>query len=117
MYSAAILDHFERPRNSGELAAPAVTVEETNPVCGDILRIFVLLENGRVSRMTFKAKGCVAAIAVGSVLTELAGGRTREEALRITPAEIAEAVGGLPPESGHAAELAIHALRSALAKA
>ena len=117
MYNATLLDHFQNPRNAGELPPPAVIVDLTNPVCGDILRLSLSVEAGRVSKVFFKAKGCVAAIASGSVLTELVRGKTLEEAARLSSADVAAALGGLPPESGHAAALAEEALKKALAEA
>ena len=117
MYNAAILDHFEKPRNAGELPPPAVTVEATNPVCGDILRLSLRTEAGRIRDIAFKAKGCVAAIAAGSAMTELVKGKSRQQAAGITADAVAQALQGLPPESGHAAELAVEALKMALAKA
>jgi nitrogen fixation NifU-like protein len=117
MYSAEILDHFERPRNAGELPAPAITVEVTNPVCGDMLRLSLLVEEGRIRQAAFKAKGCVPAIAAGSALTELVTGKAMGEAAQVSTETVAACLGGLPPEGGHAAELATEALRMALRKA
>lgn len=116
-YHPTLLDHFQNPRNAGELAEPAVSVEVTNPACGDILRLAVRVEQGRFQEVRFKARGCVAAIACGSVLTELLQGKTREEAEQVTAAEVAAGVGGLPPESGHASLLAEDALKAVLQKA
>jgi len=117
MFSATILDHFGKPRNARELPPPAVMVEATNPVCGDILRLWLLVEAGMIRDAGFKAKGCVAAIASGSVLTEMVKGKTVELASRLSADELAAALGGLPPESSHAADLAVETLRSALRKA
>jgi len=117
MFSQQVLDHFQNPRNAGELAPPATTVELTNPVCGDILRLSLRLENSAIAEARFKARGCVAAIACGSALTELVSGKPVNEARAITAARIAAQLGGLPPESGHAAVLACDALRAALAGA
>ena len=114
MYNPVLLDHFQNPRNAGELPPPAITVEVTNPVCGDILRLSVLVEEGRLRDARFKAKGCVASIACGSLLTELVIGKTLGEAGRVTAAEVAAGIGGLPPESGHASVLAEDAIRAAL---
>jgi len=114
MFNATILDHFERPRNAGELPPPALTVEVSNPVCGDILHLWVLLDAGCIREIRFKAKGCVAAIASGSMLTELILGKRLAEAQQLSANDIATALGGLPPESGHAAELAADALKNAL---
>jgi SUF system NifU family Fe-S assembly protein len=117
MFNATILDHFQNPRNAGELSPPAIVVEATNPVCGDILRLWLLVDQGRISDIRFKAKGCVASIASSSMLTVLVKGKTIEQAAAISSDTLAAELGGLPPESGHAAELAEEALRSALQKA
>jgi nitrogen fixation protein NifU and related proteins len=114
MFTPAMLDHFEKPRNVGELSPPALMAEATNPVCGDILRLWLLLEGGRVREARFKAQGCVAAIAAASLLTETIIGMQLEEAARISATQLSAALGGLPPESGHAADLAEQALRAAL---
>jgi len=114
MFNATILEHFERPRNAGELPPPALTVEASNPVCGDILHLWVLIDSGCIGKIRFKARGCVAAIASGSMLTELVAGKRLEEAQLLSASDIAAALGGLPPESGHAAELAADALKLAL---
>ncbi len=114
MYSPELLDHFENPRNVGELPPPATTVEVTNPVCGDVLRLSLLWNGDRVEAAAYQVRGCTAAIAAGSVLTELVIERTRKELASIRKQEIAEALGGLPPESGHAAALCLEAVRAAL---
>ena len=116
MFNPTVLDHFANPRNAGELEPPALMVEVTNPVCGDILRLWLLVDQDTVREIRFKAKGCVAAIASGSVLTELVKDKRVEEAVAVSPELISQSLGGLPPESGHAAELAADALRSALQK-
>ena len=114
MYSPVMMDHFQNPRNAGELPPPAFTVEVTNPACGDILRLSLRVEGDRVGDVRFKTRGCVAAIACGSLLTELLQGKSLEEAGWVTAAEIATGVGGLPPESSHAAILAEDALKAVL---
>lgn len=114
MYTAILLDHFRNPRNAGELPPPAVTVEVTNPVCGDILRLSLRVEEGRLREVRFKARGCVASIACSSLLTELIQGKSLDEAGRVSAAEITAGLGGLPSESGHAAVLAQDALQQAL---
>jgi nitrogen fixation NifU-like protein len=110
----AVLDHFQNPRNVGELPPPAVTVEVSNPACGDILRLSVLVNEGRIQDARFKVRGCVASIACGSLLTELVRGKTLEEADCISADEVISTIGGLPPESGHAGVLAEDALKAAL---
>jgi nitrogen fixation NifU-like protein len=110
MYSERLLDHFKNPRNVGELAAPAVQVEVMNPVCGDILRLSVLFNGGLVAEVRYKTRGCTASIAAGSALTEWMLGRGREELARITAGDVEQAVGGLIPESKHAAVLCVDAV-------
>jgi nitrogen fixation protein NifU and related proteins len=110
MYNQTILDHFKNPRNSGELPEASATVDVTNPVCGDVLRLAVRIEGGRISAARFKTQGCVAAIAACSALTEMMVGRRLDELAAITPQQIAEALGGLPPASFHGAQLAADAI-------
>lgn len=114
MYSAQLLDHFQNPRNVGELPPPAMTAEVSNPACGDILRLSVELQNGVVARACYKTRGCTASIAAGSALTELIIGRTPGDARAIEPRDIEQALGGLSAESKHAAVLAVEALRAVL---
>ena len=114
MYSEAFLDHFKNPRNVGELAPPAVTVEISNPACGDILRLSARIEGGRVVEVRYKVRGCTAAIASGSALTEWMLGKTRPELAALKPETIDEAVGGLIPESKHAAVLCVDGVRKLL---
>jgi len=114
MYSAQLLDHFQNPRNAGEVARPDASVEIENPVCGDVIRLDLRMEGGRIVEIRFKAKGCVPAIACGSALTELAAGKLLSEVRQITREALVDAVGGLPQASTHAAQLAIDALQSAL---
>jgi nitrogen fixation NifU-like protein len=116
MYSAQLLDHFQNPRNSGDLANPDATAEIENPVCGDVIRLSLKIQNDHVQDIRFKAKGCVPAIACGSALTELVRGRTVEEVRALNRDHLTTAVGGLPPASTHAAQLAFDALWSALAQ-
>jgi nitrogen fixation protein NifU and related proteins len=112
MYSARLLDHFQNPRNVGELAPPAVTVEVSNPVCGDILRLSVEFRDGRVAEARYKTRGCTASIAAGSALTELLSGKTAAEIATLRPSDVEDAVGGLSAESKHAALLAVDAARA-----
>jgi nitrogen fixation NifU-like protein len=110
--SAQLLDHFLNPRNVGELAPPAVTVQVENPVCGDILRLSARLEDGRIARAAYKTRGCTASIAAGSALTEWMLGKTATQLASLDPAHIDDALGGLPPESKHAAALCADAVRA-----
>ncbi|MDX1980623.1 MAG: iron-sulfur cluster assembly scaffold protein [Bryobacteraceae bacterium] len=114
MHSATLLDHFQNPRNVGELPAPAVTVEVMNPVCGDILRLSVRWEADRVAEVRYKTRGCTASIATGSALTEWMSGKTKGELRGVRAADIEDAVGGLGNESKHAAALALDALKELL---
>jgi nitrogen fixation NifU-like protein len=114
MYSSQLLDHFEHPRNPGEVADPDVTVQLENPACGDILKLSVKLTNDHISEIRFLAKGCVPAMACGSVLTELVKGRTVAAASQLRREELVQAVGGLPEASTHASHLAMDALAAAL---
>ncbi len=116
MYSSQLLDHFEHPRNSGELVDADAHVRIENPACGDILELAIRIDDGRIADIRFRAKGCVAAVACASAMTELAKGKPANDVLFISKEEIVAAVGGVPPASGHAAQLAIDALRAALAK-
>jgi nitrogen fixation NifU-like protein len=114
MYSELLLDHFKNPRNVGELTAPALIVEVSNPACGDILKLSARFDNGRVAAVAYKVRGCTASIASGSALTELLQGRTRGEIAAISTADIEAAVGGLAPESRHAAVLCRDAVKALL---
>ena len=114
MYSEAFLDHFRNPRNVGELAPPAVTVEISNPACGDILRLSARFEDGRVTEVRYKVRGCTASIASGSALTEWMLGKSRVELAALTAGQIESAVGGLIPESKHAAVLCLDGVKALL---
>ena len=114
MYSERLIDHFRNPRNVGELEEPAVTVEVSNPVCGDILRLSVRFERGQVAESRYKTKGCTAAIAAGSALTEWLAGKSKGDLRAFQPLVIEELVGGLQPESKHAAVLCASAIQSLL---
>jgi nitrogen fixation NifU-like protein len=116
MYSAQVLDHFQNPRNAGEIVNADATAEIENPACGDVLRLTLKASAGRIAQARFKAKGCVAAIACGSVLTELVMGKTLEEARNLRREDVSTAVGGLPQASTHAAQLALDVLSAALSR-
>lgn len=116
MYSPQLLDHFQRPRNAGELADADAYVRVENPACGDILELSAKFESGRIGAIRFRAKGCVPAMACGSLVTELANGRTVTEAKKISRAMIEKQIGGVPEASGHAAQLANDALHALLEK-
>jgi nitrogen fixation NifU-like protein len=116
VFSEVFLDHFKNPRNVGELAPPAVMVEISNPICGDILRLSALFQDGRIAEVRYKVRGCTATIASGSALTELMKGRTRQQLAGLKAAEIEAAVGGLIPESKHAAVLCVDGVKKLLAE-
>jgi nitrogen fixation protein NifU and related proteins len=116
MFNQLVLDHFGNPRNAGELPDATASAEVTNPVCGDVMRIAMQIESGKIAEARFKAQGCVAAIAAGSVLTELVRGKTPAEAKAITAREISEALGGLPPASFHAAQLCTDVVQALVRK-
>ena len=105
MYPPGLIEHFQNPRNVGDLGPPAITVEVANPACGDILRLSVRFENGRAAEVRYKVRGCTASIAAGSALTEWIAGKTRGELAAFDTALIDDAVGGLPAASKHAAVL------------
>jgi len=116
MYSAQLLDHFQNPRNAGDLADADVVAELENPVCGDVVRLGVKVESGRIAQIRFKAKGCVPSMACASAITELAAGKTVKEALALDRASLSAGVGYLPQASDHAAQVALDALAAALRK-
>lgn len=112
--SPELIEHFRNPRNVGELPPPAITVEVSNPICGDILRLSALIEAGQVAQTGFKVRGCTASIASGSALTELMAGRDKAGLAGITKQDVEAAVGGLSNESKHAAILCVDAVRALL---
>jgi nitrogen fixation NifU-like protein len=114
MYFPQLLDHFQNPRNPGQVADPDASVQLENPACGDILKLSMKVRNGHVAEIRFLAKGCVPAMACGSALTELVKGRSVEAAGKLRREELVQAVGGLPEASTHASHLAMDALAAAL---
>ncbi|MCY4584518.1 MAG: iron-sulfur cluster assembly scaffold protein [Bryobacterales bacterium] len=112
VYSEQLLDHFQNPRNVGELEEADLRVEVSNPICGDILRLTATLAGGRISEVAYRTRGCTASIAVASALTELLVGTSAPEALAIDRDVIEAAVGGLSNESKHAAVLAVDGVRA-----
>jgi nitrogen fixation NifU-like protein len=113
-YSEVFKDHIANPRNAGELPDANATGDETNPVCGDRMRLSLLIKEGRIEAVRFLAYGCPPTLVCGSALTELIDGRTVEEASCLTRKELLDAIGGLPSRKQHAAALAIETLRAAL---
>jgi nitrogen fixation NifU-like protein len=114
MYSPELLDHFEHPRNSGELVGATSCHRLENPACGDVLELAIKIVGDRVEDLRFRAKGCVPAMACASAVTELAKGKSIAEAVAVKREDVVRAVGSLPPASGHAAQLAIDVLQLVL---
>jgi NifU-like protein involved in Fe-S cluster formation len=110
-YSAIFKDHLENPRNAGEKPNANAIAEETNPVCGDRMRLSMRVDEGRIQGVGFLAYGCPPTLVCGSVLTEMIEGKTIEEAAGVTRKDILNALGGLPSRKQHAAALAIETLR------
>jgi nitrogen fixation NifU-like protein len=117
MHSARFLDHFQNPRNVGQLAPPAFEVEVSNPACGDILVLYALLEGGVFGEVRYQVRGCTASIAAGSALTELLAGKTPAAASAITREDIETALDGLRNESKHVTALAVDAVKALVAAA
>lgn len=113
-YSETFKDHLANPRHAGELPDADAVAEESNPVCGDRLRLSLRLRGEVIAEARFLAYGCAPTLACGSALTEIVEGMTRVQAARVTRQDITRAVGGLPARKGHAAALAIETLRAAL---
>lgn len=116
MFSDAVLAHFRNPHNAGDLSDANCVVEVTNPVCGDILRLAVRVDDGAFSAARFRTQGCVAAIASSSVLTDILTGKSLAQAREITADQISAALGGLPPATFHAAHLCADAVEAILLK-
>ncbi len=116
MYNEILLNHFKNPRKVGELPPPALTVEVSNPACGDILRLSVQFDSGTVAAVRYKVRGCTASIAAGSALTEWMQGKTTAQLAELRPDVIDAAVGGLIPESKHAAVLCLDGVKAILRK-
>ncbi|NLK08044.1 MAG: Fe-S cluster assembly scaffold protein NifU [Firmicutes bacterium] len=114
MYSEKVMEHFTNPRNVGEIYDADGVGTEGNPVCGDIMKLWIKVEDDRVVDARFKTFGCGAAIATSSMITELVIGKTIDEALAISNRTVAEALDGLPPLKMHCSNLAASALRRAI---
>jgi nitrogen fixation NifU-like protein len=114
MYSPQVLDHFEHPRNAGTVADADASARIENPACGDVMELTLNVQEGRIAEIRFRAKGCVAAMACGSAVTELVKGKMVAEARMLRREDVLGAVGGLPAASSHASHLAIDALAAVL---
>ena len=115
IYSEKVMDHFTNPRNVGEIADADGVGEVGNAKCGDIMKMYIKVDNGVISDVKFKTFGCGAAIATSSMATELIKGKTIDEALKLTNRAVVEALEGLPPAKLHCSVLAEQAMKSAIA--
>ena len=114
MYSEKVMDHFTNPRNVGEIADANAVGEVGNPTCGDIMRIYMKIEDGVITDVKFKTFGCGAAVATNSMATEMVKGKSIDEALQLTNKAVAEALDGLPPVKMHCSLLAEQAIHAAV---
>ena len=113
-YSEKVMDHFSNPRNVGEIKDADGTGEVGNPVCGDMMTFYVKVKDGKIDDVKFKTFGCGAAIAVSSMVSDMAKGKTIEEAMKITNESVAKELGGLPPNKMHCSNLGADALHRAI---
>jgi nitrogen fixation NifU-like protein len=116
VYSRELLDHFQNPRNAGDVEMPDASAQMENPACGDVLKLTAKLAGRQIADIRFRAKGCVPAMASGSAITELVKGKTVEEARQVSREELVRKVGGLPQASAHASHLAVDTLTELLRK-
>jgi nitrogen fixation protein NifU and related proteins len=114
MYSERVMDHFMNPRNVGDMEDPDGVGTEGNPTCGDAMKIYIKVKDGRIVDAKFKTFGCGAAIAVSSMVTEMVKGKTLDEALAISKEAVANELGGLPPQKMHCSNLGADALKKAI---
>jgi nitrogen fixation NifU-like protein len=115
VYNETLIDHFMHPRNAGEIENPDAMAVVGDPTCGDFIRVYLKVENGRISVFKFLTQGCPGAISTSSIATELAIGKTLEEALQLTDNDVIEAAGGIPARKAHCSLLAIRGLQEAIA--
>jgi len=114
MYSEKVIEHFRNPRNMGEMKDADGVGTVGNPVCGDLMTIYIKVKDNKIVDIKFKTFGCAAAIATSSMITELAKGKTLEEAMKITRKDVADELDGLPPIKMHCSNLAADALHAAI---
>jgi len=114
MYSEKVMDHFRNPRHVGEIEQPDGVGEVGNPVCGDMMTFYIKVRDDRLEDVKFKTFGCGAAIAVSSMVADMAVGKTLDEAMNITNADVAKELGGLPPNKLHCSNLGADALHAAI---
>ncbi len=113
-YSEKVMDHFQNPRNVGEIKDADGVGEIGNPVCGDMMSFYIKVKDNTIDDVKFKTFGCGAAIAVSSMVSEMAMGKTLDEAMQITNASVAKELGGLPPNKMHCSNLGADALHRAI---
>jgi len=114
VYSPQLLDHFQNPRNAGDVKEPDASAQIENPACGDVLRLSLKLEGDRIADIRFRAKGCVSAMACGSAVTELTKGLSLAQARQLSREDLLRNVGAVPEASNHAIHLAMDALKALL---
>ncbi len=114
MYSEKVMDHFRNPRNQGKLEDADGVGTAGNPICGDVMRFYIKVRNGKIIKTGWETFGCAAAIATSSALSEMITGKSLEEARKVTREAIAEYLGGLPPIKKHCTSLALEALKKAI---
>ena len=119
MYTQKVIEHFQKPHNLGKMKNPSAVGEVGNPVCGDLMRIYLKVKKNKngdyiIDDIKFETLGCVAAIATSSMITELAKGKTFSEAMKIKFSDVEKSLGSLPPVKKHCADLAVRALRAAI---
>ncbi len=114
VYSEKVMEHFMNPRNVGEIENPDGIGEEGNPICGDMMTFYIKVKDNRLDDVKFKTFGCGAAIAVSSMVSEMAKGKTLEEAMQITPRAVADELEGLPKQKFHCSNLGAQALNKAI---
>ncbi len=114
IYNETLIDHFMHPRNVGEIENPDAVAVVGDPSCGDFIRVYLKVEDGKISAFKFLTQGCPGAISTSSIATELAIGKTLEEALKLTDNDVIEAAGGIPARKAHCSLLAIRGLHEAI---
>jgi nitrogen fixation NifU-like protein len=114
VYNETLIDHFMHPRNVGEIENPDAMAVVGDPACGDFIRVYIKVENDRLSAFKFLTQGCPGAISTSSIATELAIGKTLDEALQLTDSDVIEAAGGIPARKAHCSLLAIRGLHEAI---
>jgi len=115
VYNETLIDHFMHPRNVGEIESPDAMALVGDPTCGDFIRVYLKVEDGKISAFKFLTQGCPGAISTSSIATELAIGKTLDEALKLTDNDVIEAAGGIPARKAHCSLLAIRGLHEAIA--